>query len=207
MSNYRWNPKAGRYRASNGRFVAMDRIHAALEERMEAAAERMGLASGRLAAGSLDVAGWQAAMAHEVRKIHVAAAALGRGGWAQVSSWDTTSVRIRQELMYLDRFAWQIANGEQPLDGRFAVRASMYAGAGHATLEGERLRQQFEQGAKWQRNILTAIDNCDGCLAATAAGWQPIGTLPPIGSRQCLSACRCEWAISDSVTTPGVDDW
>lgn len=192
---FRWNPGAGRYRAPNGRFVSFDRIHEALEERMAGSAERMGIAYGRLESGTLTVSEWRDVMAHEIRKLHVSATALANGGWAQTPSWDWTGERVRRELQYLDRFAAQLASGEQAMDGRAVVRASMYANAGHATHEAGRVEQQRKAGKGEYSNVLTAVENCVGCIAQTARGWVPVGSLVPIGDRLCLTNCRCFYAF------------
>jgi hypothetical protein len=35
------------------------------------------------------------------------------------------------------------------------------------------------------------VHNCDTCLAQAALGWQPIGSLNPIGASECRARCHC----------------
>lgn len=206
---YRWNAGAGRYRAPSGRFVPMEAVRDLLEDRMQDAGERMGLASGRLAAGRITVAEWRDAMAKELKHVHIAGSALGRGGWHTMDEnarrW--TANRIRSEIGYLDRFAAQIAAGEIPFDGRFEVRASMYAQSAWSTMEASRRDDRYQQGHRWERNVMSSVEPCDQCISVTAAGWQPLGSLPEIGARSCLSNDRCSWLTSAAGEMPGDDEW
>ena len=57
-------------------------------------------------------------------------------------------------------------------------------------------RGMMEQGKTECRNVLGPADHCEGansCIEQTAKGWVPIGggAMVPIGSRLCLSNCRC----------------
>jgi len=44
-----------------------------------------------------------------------------------------------------------------------------------------------------ERSVLGIADHCDGCLAEAGKGWRPIGTLLPIGGRDCKARCRCHF--------------
>jgi hypothetical protein len=39
-----------------------------------------------------------------------------------------------------------------------------------------------------------------GCIEEAQKGWQPIGTLSVVGSRTCLSNCRCSFSYRRSST-------
>jgi hypothetical protein len=132
-------------------------------------------------------------MAQEMKLLHVGAAGVGRGGWAQMSQsdWGWTGQRLRQQYGFLRNFAHDIATGKQPMDGRLLARAGMYAEAARATQREMQRRTGMLVGRSQERNVLGAAEHCGGCLDATARGWVPIGSLPPVGSRQCRSRCHC----------------
>ena len=132
-------------------------------------------------------------MADEMKMLHTGAAAVGRGGWTQMSQadWGWTGQRLRAQYGYLRNFANDIATGHQPMDGRLTARAQMYAEAARATQREMIRRTAISIGRQDERNHLGAADHCGGCVEATARGWVPIGTLPAVGSRTCRSRCHC----------------
>lgn len=42
-----------------------------------------------------------------------------------------------------------------------------------------------------EETVLHASENCAQCVGLSGLGWVDVGSLPPIGSRRCLSRCRC----------------
>ncbi len=200
MGRYRFDRRTGRYRDPRGRVVSPDALAELLSRRMEAGAERIGEACGRLAVGRTSVADWTRTLIVELRRLHVTAAALGYGGWGELTEPRRVWVRdrLRSEVSYLLRFARQIASGEVPVADEagnpsraFAARAAMYCQSTHATWQEARREQQSQAGRREERNVLTAVENCDGCVSETARGWVPLGSLRPVGARDCLTNCRC----------------
>jgi hypothetical protein len=64
--------------------------------------------------------------------------------------------------------------------------------AARTTYEQIRLRGMEEAGFVQERNVLDpGAESCEQCLTLTAAGWRPIGSMPPPGERTCLYNCRC----------------
>ncbi len=121
--------------------------------------------------GTLTLAAWQEAMAGEMKPLHVGAAAMGRGGWQQMtySDWGWTGHELRNQYGWLRNFAHDIATGKQPMDGRLQ-----------------------QSGRTQELNQLGGSDrHCATCLGCTAQGWVPIGTLPRVGGRSCGTRCRC----------------
>ena len=149
--------------------------------------------TAQLQAHTITLAEWQTQMATEIKLLHTGAAAVGRGGWAQMtpSDWGWTGQRIRAQYGWLRNFAHDVAVGHQPMDGRVLARAAMYAEAARST---QREMQRFNAqtiGRTQERNVLGAAEHCGGCLDATSRGWVPLGSLPAIGARTCRSRCRC----------------
>lgn len=192
-----WDERAGRYAsASTGRYIASRLVKDELEKVIIRSGENIAAASEALRAGSIGLAEWQTTMMREVKLAHVASAAAANGGWAQMSQsdWGFTGNLIKKQYQWLDRFAGQIASGEQPLDGRMMVRAKMYAEAGRGTYEQTRHRYQANNnGMTEERRVRTADESCPGCLEQAKLGWQPFGTLDPIGAEECKTHCKCHF--------------
>lgn len=190
-----WDERAGRYAsASTGRYIASRLVKDELEKVIIRSGENIAAASEALRAGSIGLAEWQTTMMREVKLAHVASAAAANGGWAQMSQsdWGYAGSLIKEQYKFLDNFATQIANGEQPLDGRFVRRADMYAKAGRATYEKARGRyQKNDNGMTEERRVLHAQESCNDCIKYADKGWVEIGTLPPIGASQCRVYCQC----------------
>lgn len=150
--------------------------------------------SQSLSTGNLSLIDWRADMVQAIKTAHLEGAAVARGGWPQMqqSHYEWVGQRVQGQLEYLQNFHDQIASGDQPLDGTLANRAEMYVEAGRAT---HRVAEQLmgeERGHTQERNMLGASQHpCGQCPGLSAQGWVPIGALPPVGTRSCLSRCRC----------------
>jgi len=194
VATYIWSPASGRYHDQDtGRFVSNLAINQAVDSVIAQAATHLAGLTQQLQSGAITLADWQAGMAQEIKLLHTGAAALGRGGWQQMSAsdWGWTGQRIKQQYQYLTNFAHDIATGKQAMDGRLIARAMMYADATRSTQKEMQRRTGMLRGNLEERNVLGAAEHCAGCLSASGMGWVPIGTLPPIGARQCRSRCRC----------------
>lgn len=207
LTGYAWNG-ARYYSLETGRFVPFSAVRNALESVIDASGVQMNILSTQLQGGEITLAQWQAGMMESIKTAHVAATAAANGGWAQVgqAEWGAAGQMIREQYDYLRRFAGQIANGEQALDGRFLVRADMYADAARGTYEAIRQRIRVMEGYEEERSVLEpGVDHCDGCLERAAEGWQPIGSLLPIGDAECLTRCHCEmrYRRADGVVADG----
>lgn len=195
VSSFAWNAGASRYiRRSTGQFVTRATVRRALERALVNAKLEMRGLSQSLAAREISIATWQLGMAEGLRATHLYAAAIARGGFAQLTAEDYGRVGtlLRSRFLFLNRFAGQLEDGLL-LDGRFLQRAGMYIDAARTAFQhAERAEMQENQGMTEERNVLSDAEHCDGCLDATDEGWVPIGELPDIGARDCLTNCQCE---------------
>lgn len=188
-----WNDVAGRYIASNGRFVSQQAVSNALQSTIDQQAKTVANLTTQFKNGGISLAEWRMGMGQAIKTTHLASSALANGGWAQMTQADYGRVGqiVRQQYQYLDRFAQQIADGTQKLDGTLERRARMYADAGRMTYESAQRAEARIRGYDEERNVRHAQDSCAGCLEATAAGWVAIGTLPLPGQRDCVTNCKC----------------
>lgn len=195
MAAYTWDAKAARYKDAAGRFVPKAAVLAAADQAIAGAKLEIEAQCSRLQSGGASLADWQTGMAAIIRSLHCGLAAAGKGGWASMgpADWGRVGLITRNQYQYLARFAAQIQAGEIDIQsGALAYRARLYADAGRQTFEqAARLAAQDAPTLQTERNVLGEADHCEDCLAATAAGSVPIGTLTPPGARQCRMFCRC----------------
>jgi hypothetical protein len=78
---------------------------------------------------------------------------------------------------------------------QFIARAESYGSVvwgasqeiARATIKNNRI---FDQERRW----MAVAEHCQSCPEAAAMGWQPIGTLPPIGDSECMNNCKCSFS-------------
>lgn len=205
FSGYTWDTNARRYRDALGRFVDERKIRAELDLTLGKVAERMNALSADLQGGRISLDVWHAEMRLAVKNTHVMSAALAKGGWGQLTQRDYGRIgaAVRKQYDYLNGFANEVALGRQTLNGRFLVRAKLYAQAARMMFERIREAEMIAAGMNEERNILGFADHCFDCVAMTALGWVLIGTLIPIGERQCGPNCKCRKAYRYN---PDLDD-
>ena len=136
---------------------------------------------------------WALRMAGIATASALVAGAFAVGGWARIGvAQGDIETHLQSELGYLDTFADDLAAGRIPRDGRFPRRAMLYGAAGWGLYMALRGREARRRGYGEEHNNLNpGAEHCGGCVGETDKGWQPVGTLTPIGDRQCLSRCRC----------------
>jgi hypothetical protein len=193
---YAFDPSVGRYRTLDGRFVRENAVLRALDAVLTGQAGSARALTQQMVDGTISVAAWQAGMMQQIKAAHLVGLATANGGWNQLDQSDFGWVgqRIRSQYAYLRDFAADVASSRQPLNGTVLSRAEMYVESGRATHRAAERRAARARGLDLERNRLGAADHCPGCLTETAKGWQPIGTLVPCGSRNCLSRCHCSLA-------------
>jgi hypothetical protein len=188
-----WNAASARfYDRATGRYVSRDTMRLALDDIIADAEREVRAASEQLRAGSIDLAQWQRTLRDVVKETMLDAESVARGGWNQLTQADFGRVgqAVRAQYEYLDAFTQAIRAG-LPLDGRFLNRAAMYAKAARPFFHDEQRQLLEDTGYTEEWNILHAAEHCGGCVDMTALGRVPIGTLIPIGERDCLGNDRC----------------
>lgn len=190
---FKWNPVAQRYIGPGGQFVAQSRVRGAIDEALRKNQLRIRDMSNDLRAGRVSLDTWWLEMRTAIKNANLFGAAAARGGWAQMTPADFGRVgaAVRVQYAYLDRFVGEIHTGSIALDGRFLNRAMSYMNSGRATYEATAEKVARSSGYTEERNLLGTAEHCGDCVAETARGWVPIGSLIPIGSRQCRGNCRC----------------
>lgn len=192
--SYGWDVDRARFVDLNtGRFVPKDLVLSTMQDRIDESLSRLSDMAGGLLSGDVGLGDWQDAFIVELRRLYTENAALGGGGWAQMTPqmWGEVGANLRQEYGYLQGFVDAIAEGKLS-EAQIQMRTQMYAdGVRSAFYDAER-RTMEASGYTEERRNLNPGESCDDCQ--TAAGhWEPIGTLPQIGDSQCGSRCNCDF--------------
>lgn len=141
----------------------------------------------RLTSGEIGLPAWQTEARTLIKRAYVTQAAIGKGGWSNVtrSDWGRVgamlSSRTGGQYRYLDQFARDIANAEAVGDpmsqARIAARLEMY---------GDSSRQSLAAADAAYRGILPS----------------QLPALPGDGSTLCLTKCKCHWEYIE--ISPGI---
>jgi len=190
---------------ATGRVLPNAAVRGALDNYISNAQDTPTALYNLLRGGQISVADWQLQMRDHVKNVHLNAAITAAGGRDQMtqSDWGRVGQLIRTQYDYLDNFATQIANG-LPIDGRLLTRSQMYTDAAVGTHETFTRLRMGNSGWDLERSILDpAANHCIGensCIEQAARDFVPIGELVLIGSRKCMSRCRCTMQYKNSVT-------
>lgn len=190
-----WNSRAGRYRDPlTGRYISRDAVRLMLDQAIAKSQARLQTVSDEFRRGALSLDEWQLVMREEIKRTHLAAEMLVQGGQAQMTPADFGRVgqRVRTQYDYLRNFAQSLKDGIVRTDGTFLNRAKMYANSARVAFHESLGDQLAGLGYSEERNLLATAEHCGGCLTETARGWVPIGTLIPVGERDCLANDRCQ---------------
>jgi hypothetical protein len=199
LSQYVYDPRSRRYRDQvSGQFVTAKSVRFAVDTIIDAETVKVRDIAQRLIDGSINLAEWQIQTSSLLKTLHVAMGIAANGGFENTSNADLGFIGslIKKQYEFLRNFAKQIKNGTQALDGTLLARAELYVQAGRGTYESVVARAARNGGSTQEKSILGAADHCGDCVGEAAKGWSPIGTLIPIGQRQCLSNCRCSMSYS-----------
>lgn len=199
---FRWNARAGRYRDERGRFVSLANVRDSLDRTIDGAEREVRRLAEALRNREISLVQWERQMREHIKAVNLYSYATSVGGWQQLSpaQMGRVGAEVREQYRYLREFARQIESGKQPLDGRFASRAALYAKNGRKLQSIAQSEQFAQRGWDEEQNIRYAGDSCPGCIDATAAGWVEIGTLTPPGTRDCRGNCRCRLRYRNTAT-------
>jgi hypothetical protein len=178
--------------------VSFAEVRDALDSALRKEQEAAGKLFDQLVSGDISLTEWRDSMREMVRLVHLYSIAIAKGGFNRLTATDYGYVGqvIRAEYTFLERFARRLSTEELKLDGLSRSWAKLYAEAARYTFHQAQRQVMTAAGFTLERNVLHPAEHCAECLAATAQGWVPIGTLPPIGTRKCLRNCKCTLAFS-----------
>lgn len=148
-----------------------------------------------LVAGSISPGRWYRAMARGVAAVHTAAGMIAAGTARPIETIRAAiDATVQRQLGFLNRWYRQLKTVAAPLDGRAVNRAGQYANSAWGSAQTVWRLKAMAAGYQWERRRLGLVEkHCPDCLDYAAMGWQPVGTLPPIGDSLCRSNCDCRF--------------
>ena len=180
--------------AQTGQEIATSAIQAEIQAHIAAGQALIQELTGQMSAGDITLEEWKLAIASELKDMHGAMAMLGAGGADNMTPamWGEVGSRLKQEYIYLNNFAQEIADGKLS-EAQIAMRLDMYTnGAYGSYADAERTSEMLAGSTEEMRILEDGADHCGDCEDA-AGHWEPIGTLPDIGDSQCGSNCQCSF--------------
>ena len=185
------------YRADVGRFyvdgksVSVTTIREYLNRIERRIGGRMAKLADDLEAGRIKVDEWEREMRRNVTSSHVLAGALAVGSIAAAARNRDIQTRITDEWRYLRGFANDIGNDDAGTVKRIKARSRSYLLAATITFGVIAQAVRSLMGKQTEcRRVRRASESCSGCIEWSYR-WMPIAQMPPLGSLDCGSRCRC----------------
>jgi hypothetical protein len=213
------------YVRANGR--DMDDSRAIVLAFIASAADELERDAQRMVSGQLTLDRWQEMQARAIKDLYIASASAGAGGLDHLTNEDLMDVQgkagvygLADAFTRLRRFGKQIEDGTVSTEPQIVNRAGLYALPANTAYEEARRASHVrakdndtgEPLFLYERSILGPNENhcidfiskatgaaTTGCVECADAGWQPIGTLPPIGLRTCGPRCKCSMEYAPEI--------
>lgn len=197
------------YDLATGEPVSWEEIRRQLDNIAEALKQQVLTISQALRDGTMALEDWQTEMMSLIKQAHIIGAVIAIGGFLLMTQliYQQIETTVAEEYELLNNFSQQIASGQQKTDGTLGRRAALYI---LAMIPFYHLISRLvigQKGFDQERSRLTPADHCTsgdggrvGCVEEARRGWQPIGTITPIGKRNCHGNCKCRMEYRNSQT-------
>jgi hypothetical protein len=193
---FKWSKNKRAY-LSGGKVVPNAKLRGWVQSAIDASKERIGEITDQFVDSEITGPAWAKAMKEEVATAHRAVFRLANGGKLDAAAETRLAKVLKAQNAYLKGFAKGLKDGSIPMDGKVSPRAQMYAQAARPSYENEVRARETAAGMKEEKRVLTAAESCrsvkgrTGCVEIAKKDWQPIGTLPGIGTAACITNCLC----------------
>jgi hypothetical protein len=192
---YRWDADDRVFLDQHNRRVDRKDVRASLDRYIDTITSSIRTDTQALVDGNLSIEAWHLKMENHIRRAHVGAVAIAKGGHKQATSadWAFAGRQIKEQYQYLYRFSRQLEAG-RPVNGGTVSRAEMYGLSATRSYEGLLRRDDLLAMFDLERRLLHSQTPCDQCAYYAELGWVVAGTLPGIGEQcACLTRCRCSF--------------
>ena len=139
-------------------------------------------------------------MREGVKATHSAMSQLAFGGKEQMGARQRGKLGslLVQQYGFLSRFLMGVQSGDDtPSPGRSA----QYGQSGWISYTESIAQREKYAGMQEERSFLEPdADHCEECFQEAGKGWQPIGSLVPVGDRTCRANDQCEFEYRQSAT-------
>ena len=162
-----------------------------LSDRVADSKQRLGNVAKRYER-TQNIAQWEKQATEEIRRIHSEAYLLGRGGINAIDERDLEILNtlLKEQAKFLQQFKAQLATGNlSELQAYNRLRS--YAQSANMTYWEGKERAIASSNYKQERWVLGDAEHCDGCVEQSGLGFVRVGTLPAIGSQECVFNCKC----------------
>ena len=190
-----YNPKAGRYVGSDGKFVSKAVVDNLLDQEQARAEVRLKGLTRLLIEQQIDLAEWQSRTAQTIKEANVRELTLAAGGKDRLTSrhYGAAGYQLQQQYKYLDNFARQLYAGN--VTEKQAIRRSgLYAQSVRITFSrSEQLSREAEGFTEAKRSLDPQAQHCNSCLKHSTNGrWVLASRVTPAGLNcECGQWCRC----------------
>lgn len=204
---FEFDPITQRYRvisgANKGRFISDTAVRSLTERYIADRKEAIRYLTESMLAKRISVGQWEKRVGKLLREAHIASYMLGVGGLRFMTKEDyrRVTVIIREEFDYLRGFAIAILAGALTA-AQILSRMALYLESLRKTFEIGRTISHRRNGYLWERNRLRPAEHCQECIQETGKGWVEIGSLIPIGRRECAVNDRCYKEYSRNAKQP-----
>ena len=190
-----YSPVAKTYLAA-GKPIKPAAVRAAVQAVATGAADKVAGLGAKLDSGEINLPQFMLDLRSTVKAAHLAAAAAAAGGLKQLTPKDLGNLGSKLKSLYqgLNDLENQYRS-EGMSAAQFAAHAAGYAAAAAGTHENAVRQATIEAGdVTEERRVLGASNHCGDCESYAAMGWQPVGTLPDIGTAcACRGRCNCSF--------------
>lgn len=189
----------------DGRKVSQTTVRVLLAQIEKIGEKRVLALLKRLENGQITLQTWQRQMADLLKVSHLMAGALAVGGLDNAMRSNEVNNRTNAEIAFLAGFAGAIQNGQVSFN-KARSRAKSYLLAVPVTFYAveQNLKAELKEIRRNRRGEITGVvpvytearryrrarESCASCVAASGF-WMPVDKMPPIGSLECRSKCRC----------------
>ena len=193
MPDYQWDPRTRRYIKPNGKPLTPSeqrRIGLSIVSKSADALEDL---TQSYVDGEIAFEEWAVAMREGVKATHSAMSQLAFGGKEQMGARQRGKLGslLVQQYGFLSRFLMGVQSGE---DNPAPGRSAQYGQSGWVSYTESIAQREKYAGMTEEHSFLEpGVAHCQECFDEFARGWQPIGTLVPVGDRTCQANDQCEF--------------
>ncbi len=189
-----FDPRTHRYRdEQTGRFVPYSNVLRLVDEEQNHLAVRLKGHARLLVSGHIEVPEFQARMAQSLKESHLRMAALGGGGFKQLTNrhYGNVGAELKRQYGFLQGFGEDLAAGNLS-EKQILHRASLYAASTRSSFNKAEFTSRGKQGFYAKRFLDPQSQHCAQCIALQVLTWTRLDQVTPPGvDCDCGGRCRC----------------
>lgn len=186
LTKAKWN---GRYFVLDGKRVSITTIRKILRRIETVSARRLVRLTEKLYRNEIELADWKTEAMRTITSAHLLAGAVAGGSLEEAERDGYVSANTAKQHRYLAMFETDIRR-QKVSQARGVWRIGLYAMAVFMTYSAVERAKNIERGATMAKRLRRASESCAGCVEWSGF-WMPVSVLPPIGTLDCKSRCRC----------------